>query len=63
MKCCDCEFRKDCSSASTDKEYFSRCFIREDKFRQKGVETSLKILDALKDIRKELQTIYRKIGK
>ena len=63
MRCCDCEFRKDCSSANTNESCFSRCLIREDKFRQKGAETSLEILAALKDIRTDLQAVYRKIGK
>ena len=36
MRCCDCEFRKDCRNEDTVLTAFVKCNIREKKLKQKS---------------------------
>ena len=36
MRCCDCEFRKDCKDEDTVLTAFVRCSVREEKLKQKS---------------------------
>lgn len=42
MRCCDCEFRKECKDIETVLTAFAGCNIREQKIKQREAEHELR---------------------